>query len=83
MNQLVNSSIVAILTVLVTEHQNITKLKRQCHEIFDLQFFFHQTIPARSLIHALKYFILVFNLGPMRNRLTQKPRVQNLVTLPL
>jgi hypothetical protein len=34
---------------------HVAESKRQCHEIFNLSFF-HQTIPSKSLIHALKYF---------------------------
>jgi hypothetical protein len=35
------------------------KLKGQSHEMFDLGFF-HQTIPSRPLIHALKYCTIEF-----------------------
>jgi hypothetical protein len=38
-----------------------TKLKGQCHEIFDPRFF-RQSIPPRPLINTLKYFRILFRI---------------------
>jgi hypothetical protein len=40
---------------------NYIALKRQYHEIFDL-WFLHQTIPTRSLIHALQSFRILLRI---------------------
>jgi hypothetical protein len=37
-------------------------LKGQCHDIFDPQFFFHQTFPPRTLINRLKPFLIWFHI---------------------
>jgi hypothetical protein len=37
-------------------------LKGQLHEIFDPQFFFHQSTPPRALIHGLKPFRIWFRM---------------------
>jgi hypothetical protein len=38
--------------------QHMVTLKGQSHEIFDLWFFFRQTVPLGPLIHGLKRFCI-------------------------
>jgi hypothetical protein len=37
---------------------NIDTLKGQSHDIFDIWFFFRETVPLGSLIHGLKRFCI-------------------------